>query len=139
MITKIFTSKIMNNLNWIFLIDAIGALLTAFFLFGVLATFEVYFGMPSKVLYLLAGIACCFSIYSISCYLLIKENWKPFLIVIIISNTIYALLSIGFIIAHSDKLTKIGFLYFSLEIIIIGLIVIMECKWFVNIKRIKKN
>jgi hypothetical protein len=52
-------SKAEINPNRVFLVDAIGALLTAFFLFSILAQFESFFGMPSKILYLLSGIAFC--------------------------------------------------------------------------------
>ncbi len=54
----------MNYLNilkispkWVILIDALGALFTTIILFGVLSRVEQYIGMPSKVIYTLAGIA----------------------------------------------------------------------------------
>jgi hypothetical protein len=126
-------SKAEINPNRVFLVDAIGALLTTFFLFGILAQFESFFGMPSKTLYLLSGIAFCLFIYSITCHLLIAENWKPYLKIIIICNIIYGLLSIGFVNIHFEKITEFGIAYFVAEIIIIGIIVFLEYKILGNI------
>ncbi len=42
----------------LFLLDAFGALLSAFFLGFVLVKYQVYIGMPENVLYILALIPC---------------------------------------------------------------------------------
>ncbi|TPN88026.1 hypothetical protein [Aquimarina algicola] len=110
----------------IFLVDALGALLSAILLFGVLAQFEHYFGMPRKVLYILSVLAFCLFGYSISCYQFIKTNRKPFLKVIIACNIVYSLISIGLIVEYFDKITELGFIYFVLELIVIGVIVFVE-------------
>jgi len=131
-------SKVKINPNRIFLVDATGALLTAVFLFGILAQFESLFGMPSKTLYLLSGIALCLFLYSIICHLMIVENWKPYLKIIIICNVIYGLLSIGFVSIHFEKITKFGLLYFVTELIIIGIIVLLEYRAYENISENKQ-
>lgn len=116
----------------IFLIDTFGALLTTFLLFGILTQFEEYFGMPKKNLYLLSGIAFCLFIYSMSCYLFIKSNWNLFLKILIICNATYLLISSVIIIKNLDKLTALGLIYFILELIIIGIIIIVEYKTISN-------
>lgn len=136
---KNLLSKAEISPNRIFLVDAIGALLTAIFLSVILAQFEFIFGMPSRTLYLLSGIAFCLFLYSITCYLTIKKNWKPHLKIIIICNIIYGLLTIGFINIHFEKITKFGLLYFVAELIIIAIIVIIEYKTQRNISKISRN
>ncbi|RYM32161.1 hypothetical protein ERX46_15885 [Brumimicrobium glaciale] len=116
----------MLNPKRIFLIDAFGALLTTILLFSVLAQLEQYFGMPKDVLYLLAGIAFGLFIYSLSCNRFVKSNWKHFLRILIIFNSIYLLLSIGLIIKHSESLTVLGWIYFILEFIVIGVLITYE-------------
>jgi len=130
MVTIILNSleKLKANPRSIFLIDAIGALITALFLLGILAQLENYFGMPSKVLYLLSVIAFCLFLYSISCHRLIKSNGKPFLSLLIFFNLIYLLISIGMVIKYYVNLTKLGVIYFILELIIIGIVIIIELK-----------
>ncbi len=127
-----FMNELKTNPKRIFLIDAFGALLTAISLFGILAQLEQHFGMPKKALYLLSGIAFCLFIYSMSCNRFIKLNWKPFLRILIISNIIYSLISLGLIIKYSKKLTEPGWIYFILELIIIGIIVIVEYKSYLR-------
>ncbi len=127
-----FLNKLKTNSKRIFLIDSFGALLTAISLFGILAQLEQYFGMPRKILYLLSGIAFCLFIYSISCHKLIKSNWKPFLRILIICNIIYSLISFGLMIKYSEKLTELGWIYFILELIVIGIIIIVESKSYLN-------
>ena len=106
--------------------------MTAISLIGILAQFEQYFGMPKKSLCILSGIAFCLFTYSISCHRLIKSNWKPFLRILIICNIMYLIISLGLIVKHSEKITELGWLYFVLEFIIIGVIVSVEYKSFLN-------
>ena len=127
-------NKLIINPKQIFLIDAFGALLTTFLLFGILAQLQQYFGMPNKILYLLSGIAFCLFIYSISCHMLIKSNWKPFLRILMICNLLYSLVSLIMIIKHSEKLAELGWVYFILELMVIGIIVTMEYKSYKNFK-----
>lgn len=127
-----FLNELKTNTKRIFLIDAFGALLTAISLFGILAQFEQYFGMPKKSLYLLSVIAFCLFTYSISCHRLVKSNWKPFLRILIICNILYLLISLGMIIKHSEKITELGWIYFAIEFIVIGIIVNVEYKSYLN-------
>lgn len=121
------------------MIDAFGALITSISLIGILAPFEQYFGMPKNSLTLLSGIAFCLFTYSISCHELIKSNWKPFLSILIICNIIYLTISIGLIIKHSEKITELGWLYFVLELIIVGVVISLEYKSLLNQIRSSKN
>jgi hypothetical protein len=110
----------------IFLIDGLGAILSAFMLSVVLTYFESLFGMPHEVLKPLAVVACIFSMYSLTCHFNAFSNWQPLLKLIAISNTIFCLVSIGFVVYYFEKLTSIGICYFVLEVIVVGMLVFTE-------------
>src|SRR5690554_847071 len=118
--------KLATNPKRIFLYDALGALLTAFLLFAVLAQFEQYFGMPLETPLLLAGIAIGLFIYSLSCHRFIQSQWKPFLRILIICNAAYLVVSLAMVVKHSETLTALGWLYFILEFVVIGTIIKIE-------------
>ena len=111
-----------------FLVDGLGALLTALMLGFVLTTFENVFGMPKRILYILALIAFSYSIYSFVCYLQIKTNWSPFLKGIAVANLLYCILTISLVIYLWSELTKIGLTYFFLEGMIIFSLVVVELR-----------
>jgi len=125
-------SKLKANPKQIFLVDAFGAFLTAVILFGVFLKFEKYFGMPGNILFVLSGWAFCLFVFSIGCHRFIKSNWKPFLRIIIVCNVIYTMVSLRLIIMHAEKLTGSGWIYFLLEIIVIGTIVSIEIQSYLN-------
>lgn len=112
----------------LFILDGLGALLSAFLLGIVLVKLEPYFGMPSKELYFLASIAVIFMIYDYICYWKVQENWRPFLKAIAIANLIYCCISIVIVCYSYNQLTHLGLVYFLLEIIIILIIVTIELK-----------
>lgn len=123
----------------LFLIDSLGALLSAATLGLILTRFEQTFGMPHEVLYYLAGIACLLSIYSFICYSHLKENWRPYLKIIGIANLTYCCLTIVLVIFLFQKLTALGLLYFILEIIIVTILIIIELKTSVNLANNKEK
>ena len=84
--------------------------------------------MPRKVLYVLSVMACIYAIYSIYCYYFIEHPWRPFLKIIGIANLLYCMLTIGLLIAYHQSITILGFIYFLLEISVIGCLVIIELK-----------
>ncbi|RYF80022.1 MAG: hypothetical protein EOO03_17680 [Chitinophagaceae bacterium] len=107
------------------MLDALGALMTAFVLSTILARFNSYFGMPSHVLYLLVVVACVFMFYSIGCYLWLKRNYRPYLLLIAFANLLYCAFTIGSVGFFYKKITVLGFIYFLLEsLVIIGLVLV---------------
>lgn len=114
--------------RFLFLIDGIGAFATAFLLYVVLRTFNVYIGMPPHVLMNLSVIAIIFSIYSFSCFLFLKNRWKMFLIVIGIANLFYCFLTGLLVFHYYPLLTALGVVYFSGEMLIILALVYLELK-----------
>ena len=111
-----------TNPYQLFLLDAIGAAVTAFMLGIVLPYFQVYFGIPIEVLYLLSIIPVFYAIYSFLCFWQQPKNWKPFLKGIAFANLGYCLLTLGLMFIFSENFTLFGYLYFIGEIIIIVLL-----------------
>ncbi|GAB5526986.1 MAG: hypothetical protein Roseis2KO_48580 [Roseivirga sp.] len=123
-------SKITSTPKLMFLVDALGALVSSLSLLLVLIPLESWFGIPANVLYWLGAIAVCLFIYSLSCYKSIKTNWKPYLKAIITLNISYSLLSAGLIIAHSHTVRPLGFAYLMLELAVIAYVISLEYKTF---------
>lgn len=121
-------NKITSNPKLVFLLDCLGALLSAFLLGVVLTSFEPIFGMPRQVLYGLAALAGLFAIYSFWNYRWFKENWRPYLRGIVIVNLLYCGLTAALVIYFRQELTKWGFLYFFQEMVVIIVVVMLEFK-----------
>ena len=121
-----FLNKI--NPRTLFLVDGVGALVSAVMLGVVLVQLEPLIGMPRRVLYVLALIPCFFMVYSFLCFLKPPQNWKFFMRMIAIANLSYCALTLGLVIYLFPQLTVLGFTYFILEIIVVVTLVIIELK-----------
>lgn len=118
--------SILSNPKRLFLFDSLGALLSAFLLGVILPSFESLFGMPSKVLYGLATLACLFAIYSFWNHARFKENWRPYLRGIAVVNLLYCCLTAALVIYFRQELTTWGLLYFLQEMVVIITLVVIE-------------
>jgi len=116
------------NPKTLFLVDGLGALLSAFLLGVVLVYFENWLGMPKQTLYFLAFLPCLFALYDLFCYLKVKKNELLFLKGIAGMNLFYCCLSIGFVIHHSAQLTNLGLAYFILELVVVFVLVCIQLK-----------
>jgi hypothetical protein len=114
------------TLRQLFLIDGIGALVSTVSLGVLLVQFNVYIGMPIPVLYLLAGIAALFALYSWSCFFFLKQNKPAYLRAIALANLSYACLTTGLMVYYASLLTPLGFGYFIIEILILFGLVYIE-------------
>ncbi|WP_375579353.1 hypothetical protein ABWH96_20500 [Marivirga tractuosa] len=110
----------------IFLIDALGAFLTASILGIVFTNFQEYIGIPTDILISLALIAVVFFIYSMSCFLFMKMKWKPYLKAIAIANLLYCILTVALILTFFHQLTLLGLFYFIGEIIVVLFLIYIE-------------
>lgn len=115
------------NIKNIFLIDAVGALFSAVFLGLVLPRFVSVVKLPIPVLHILGAIALLYSIYSFLCYRY-GENRKKSLLIIIIANTLYCILTSGIVLWYIGQLGWWGYFYFFAEISIILLLIHREWK-----------
>ncbi len=136
---QLLIKKVTSDPKRLFLIDGIGALLTAFSLGIVLIKFEHLFGMPITTLNYLALIACIYALYSITCHLILTKNQTGFLLGIITGNILYCMISIGAVVYHNKSLTPLGWTYFIVEIIIIIALVRLEWITYSNLKYKNKS
>lgn len=125
---NIIHDKLIVNPKRVFLIDSLGAFLTAILLITMLAQFENYFGMPQRVVYFLSLVACLYAIYSICCYFFADSNWILYLKIIMIANLAYGLLTISFVIFYFQQLTIIGLIYFIVELIVMAVLILVESR-----------
>lgn len=121
-------SRLILKPKTLFLIDGLGAFVTAFFLFAILRTFNKYFGMPQTILMYLSIIAIIFCFYSITCFFLLKDNWQPFLRTISIANLLYCFLTMVLLIYYYQSITILGVTYFLAEIMVVCGLVFVELK-----------
>lgn len=110
----------------LFLVDGAGALLSVVLLGGVIPYYESLFGMPRTTLYFLAIWPCFFVLYDAWNYKKNASQSGRFLRGIAIANFSYVMLSFGLLIYHYPQLTVLGLVYFILEIIIVGILAIIE-------------
>jgi hypothetical protein len=114
----------------LFLLDSLGAFLTASLLLAVLRPFEPVFGMPGRVVLLLAGIALLFALYSLCCYFFVAGRWRLFLKIIWAANLLYCGLTAGLLLFFYARLTPLGVGYFLGEIVVIAGLARIERKAF---------
>ncbi|MCH5720554.1 hypothetical protein [Niabella hibiscisoli] len=125
---KAITNYFIKRPRNIFLLDSLGAMLTAFFLLVVLRSFSKHIGIPKTTLTYLSIVAACFCFYSAACFLFLKKNWARFIRLIGMANLLYCMVTLGLLMHYAALLTTMGLAYFLGEIIIIGSIVYIELK-----------
>ena len=117
-----------NTLKRLFLIDAIGALISSFTLGLIFLKFQIYFGLPKNVLLVLAIIPIFFALFSFTCYFGNVKQLKKKIKIIAIANLSYCLLTISLCLFYFEKTTLLGFAYFLGETIIVTILSIYELK-----------
>lgn len=115
------------KLKWAFLIDGIGAAMSALLLLLVIVPFQTFFGFPSDAALKLSVLPLIFSIYSLTCYFT-KPSSPVFLKIIAVANILYCLLSLGLVIFYFAQLTVFGLLYFLIEKLIVVPLAVWEWK-----------
>ncbi|MDH7444877.1 hypothetical protein [Aquimarina sp. 2201CG14-23] len=118
-----------------FLIDGIGALISAILLGVVFIRFQSSIGLPETTLYFLTTFPCIFIVYDIYCYFYLDKSHSFFLKIIGVSNLLYSLISVVILFVHFQKLTRLGLLYFLLEIAVILILVYLELKVAYHLNR----
>ena len=111
----------------IFLLDAMGALVSTGFLF-LLYSLDDFFGMPKQVIKIFICIATTLYLYSITTYFVKPIHWRLYLKIIVFLNLAYSLFTSFKMFQHLDTLTIYGYIYFIGEIIVILLLSGFELK-----------
>lgn len=110
----------------LFLVDALGALLSAFLLGVVLVKLESLFGIPKSALYFLAALPCFFALYDFFCYFTPIKNVLFHLKVIALINLLYCVISFGLAVLHKESILLLGWIYIFVEIVIVLFIAKIE-------------
>jgi hypothetical protein len=130
--------KLAQKPKKLFLVDAIGAMLTTILLVVILIYFNHYFGISKTAFSYLSLFAGFLTIYSTTCFFFLKDNWVIYIKIISSANLLYCLFTLALMIFNHAELTIIGLIYFLVEIAIIsGLVYIELC--VVNEIKEKKN
>ena len=101
------------------LTDALGALLSAFLLGFVLVRLQKLFGIPETILYILAYIPCFFAAFDLFSMTRANEHLGNYLKIIGGLNLFYCIISLGLVIAHSNSIEYLGWVYIISELIIV--------------------
>lgn len=112
----------------LFLVDGIGAIVSAVMLGIVLVKYESFFGIPASALYILAILPCFFAAYDFFCYFIIDNHHKKYIKAIAIVNILYCILSISLALFHKDLITYLGWIYIIVEVIIVIVVAVIELK-----------
>lgn len=112
----------------LFLIDALGALVSAFMLGVVLVHFEAFFGVPTRVLYFLAALPCGFALLDMLFYKASAAMNRRGLIIIGVINIAYCILLLALAYTHIASITSWGWIYIVGEVLIVLLIAFYELK-----------
>lgn len=119
-------SGLANEPHRLFLIDSVGALLSSFFLFVVMRSFIDLVGVPDNIIIYFSAMAACLWLYSTLCYYLVKKNHAWFIMIMSVANLLYCMVTLVILILCCPQVTTIGKVYFTLEIIIVCTLSLVE-------------
>lgn len=117
-----------ENPKRLFLLDALGAIVSAFLLGVVLVQFEALFGIPSSTLYALAAIPVLFALFDFYSSRQDRSKLSGLLKAIASMNLLYCLLSLGLAFFHFSSITILGWAYILGEIGIISVLALLELR-----------
>lgn len=112
----------------LFLLDGVGALVSAFMLGVVLVQLEERIGIPANTLYLLAAFPVFFALFDFVSMRRKSEEQRRLLRVIALANLSYCVLSLGLAIYHGHTVTPLGWTYICAEIAIVMTLALVELK-----------
>lgn len=122
------------NDRTIFLLDGIGALGSLTFTGLVLPHFSEALGLSKNLIYTLAIFPAVYTIYSLTCYFVIKSTKPWMLLTIILGNLIYCLVSAALILVH-ETLTFPGKSLLFAEILVVLAVITLELKIYRKLPR----
>ena len=123
-----FFEKLSRYPRRLFLVDCLGAILTASLLTFVVAPLQSVFGLPYLTVYKLATVAIFLALYSAINYKFFGKKWSRWLRVIAIVNALYCLVTMIVIVVNWQVITLLGIIYFAGEAAIVARLVLLEWK-----------
>lgn len=118
----------------LFIIDGLGALLSAFLLGVVLVQWQSAIGIPTSTLYFLASMPIGFALSDMLAYFFATNHIASSLKGIAILNILYCVISLILVLSHLETVTLLGWSYIIIEVIIIITLVYLEFKVANSIK-----
>ena len=120
----------------LFLLDGLGALISAYILGVVLVKFESIFRIPENTLYFLTIFPVFFALFDFYAFRKVKYKAAILLKIIAALNISYCFLSIIVAMVHADVISAYGWGYLALELAIILILAFIE---YMTAKKIEKE
>lgn len=121
------------KIHQLFLIDGIGALLSAFLL-CIVKYHKDIFGISDTMFYQLIPLPVVFACYSLTSSLVKPGKWKIFLAIIAVCNVLYIAYSLLLMYRNAHQLTLAGLAYFKIELLVILILVCLEIDYIKHAK-----
>ncbi len=115
--------------NKLFLIDAIGALLTAATHGIIFIIFIEYIGLGAEKLYFLSALACLFFLFSSVNSAKLFSSWRRNLKIISSGNLIFCLITLSMVFLYFEQMTLFAKIYFLWEAILVLVLAFFELKY----------
>lgn len=123
-----------QNPKQLLIVDSAGALITFVMLLLIGKFFSIQFGLSKTIINILSLAALLIFLYSSTCYLTLRTVRWPVISSVALINSLYCFLTLSLMIYLHSEITLWGILYFSVEIIIIIFLIIIEYKVAIFIK-----
>ena len=120
-----------------FIIDGVGACLSALLLLTVLWNLQELFGIPTRVLMLLVVPPVIFAAYDAYCWFSQSSFAARRLRNMAMANLAYIGFSLSLLLLHLDEITTWGVLYLVGEMIVVFILYLLE--WKVSAKALQSN
>jgi hypothetical protein len=119
----------LKKLIWI---DGIAALLSALFVLFFKNWLAAWLGLPEKVLYIMCIVSFSYATYSI---FLALQNEKPLILlkILVVANTLWAIICTLIIAFHFTNITPFGIVYLLAEAAFVGGLAFFENKKIIAI------
>lgn len=134
-----FIQDLRDNPRKLFIVDGLGAVVTAFSLSVILVRFEHIFGIPPYMLYILAIFPVVYGLFDIYSFRSNESKWPKYLRVVAILNLSYCFISLAMAFYHAQSIRVWGWLYLINEIIVIVVLSIFELSVAQKMKSTLRN
>lgn len=126
--TPALVERLKRTPRTLFIVDGVGALVTALLVGVVLPTLREHIGMPRPVLRALALTAAVFAAYSLTCAATGPTRWPRYLRTIAVANAMYCVVTAGCLFYFRARLAVGDWIYFVGEIVVVGTLVALELR-----------
>lgn len=124
----VLVERLARTPHALFLVDGVGALVTAVLVGVVLPTLGEHIGTPRPVLRVLALTAAVFAAYSLACAATRPTRWPGYLRGIALANAGYCLVTAALLVRFSATLHALDWLYFVGEIVVVSALATLELR-----------